>query len=136
MVRWIYVCLACMPLLVVAFGCGNSAESGTSSNEAPKNESTPPGNEPPVDGGGTDKFVADVKPLLDGYCMPCHASGKPAGGKDIGALATGADAKAQMAMVSEMVHELEEKKMPPPNGKALGDEDRAKLVAGLKASIE
>lgn len=119
---------------IIAIGCSAPAEgdptaSGTSTSATGTSESATGTSElAPV-----DAFVANAKPLIDANCKGCHSGPQPKGNVDVTKLATEADAKANIATIHKMAEEVEAKKMPPKNMGNLSDEDRAKLVAALKA---
>ncbi|MBS1712809.1 MAG: hypothetical protein JST30_00580 [Armatimonadetes bacterium] len=87
-------------------------------------------------GGGTTTavdFEKDVKPVVTEYCATCHGGEKPAGGIDATKIATNDDAKGAGPTFAKMADEVEGGKMPPPKGKPLPADVKAKLVADLRA---
>lgn len=77
----------------------------------------------------TVDFEKDVKPTLTNFCGQCHTGAGAKDGVDITVLtATDKDKFAKLA------EEVEARKMPPPKAaKQPTDDERAKLVADLKA---
>lgn len=123
--------LALAALFVVMVGCTTPAENTDSGSKTPEAGTNNPSNPTEDKGGQMAKvdFEKDVKPNLTNFCGQCHTGASAKDGVDITVL-TAAD-KDKFAKLAE---EVEAGKMPPPKAaKQPTTEERAKLVADLKA---
>ncbi len=115
--------------LAFAIGCASKSEGDaapTGETKAPTTTAAP--------SGDTKVAFAETGATLQNFCLPCHSAQSAKGGLNVESLATEDDAKKHMDLIGKMADEVEERKMPPPNaGKMPNDEERAKIVAGLRA---
>jgi hypothetical protein len=73
-------------------------------------------------------FEKDLKPALTTYCTPCHAGTEPKKGIDVTKLTA-----ADKDKFGKIASEIEGGKMPPKDAKQPSEDEKKKVVDGLKA---
>ena len=119
------LCTLAVGLALFLAGCAAKEETTTVAPPPTSEKSASPSEPAKLD------FVANVRPTLEAYCLPCHG-GAGKGGVSLDALTTNEAAAANAVVFREMAEEIEAGKMPPKDAKPLPDDVKAKLVADLK----
>ena len=96
-------------------GSGGSGGSASCPNDLPEKCPSP---EP--------SYAADIAPLVEARCLPCHSAGGPASGEPLGTYALVHDKR------SAVLNQVYACKMPPPgDAEPLDSTERATLLAWL-----
>ena len=91
---------------------------------------------------GTDQSAAAepvaaevVGRFLDRYCLDCHSGSEAEAGRNLETLRLLPDSAEQLALVDDVLLQLELRQMPPPDGEQPDSADRRAVTAALRQGI-
>lgn len=82
-----------------------------------------------------DPFVAQVKPLIEKYCLSCHDAKKAKGELNLAAFTDSASMMKQPEIWETVKKRLELKEMPPKNKPAPSDAERNRMIAWIGTEL-
>jgi len=86
-------------------------------------------------GAEPDLFQADVRPLVEQFCFPCHSGPKPKGDIDLEPFRDEASIQLGAPRWIHVLGEVSERHMPPKGKPQPSQPEREKIIDGLKAIL-
>ncbi len=86
-------------------------------------------------GAEPDRFQADVRPLVEQFCFPCHSGPKPKGDIDLEPFRDEVSIQLQAPRWILVLGEVSDRHMPPKEKPQPSQPEREKIIDGLKAVL-
>jgi hypothetical protein len=84
---------------------------------------------------GRSPWIAEVRPLLERYCVDCHDGPEPSGGIDLGRLRSHAGAVADRGLWERVLLQVGDRAMPPEGNPQPNDDERATLIRWAERDV-
>jgi len=130
MCRWLFaaallsVSLGWLPLDRLSAGDGTGSRAVAAESAGPQVS---------LDDAG---FGGAVKPLLEKYCLDCHATAKKEGGLDLERFTTVASIRRDVKPWQQLIEQVEAEEMPPREKPQPTAEERHRLVAWTRGFLD
>src|SRR5215204_4138064 len=83
-----------------------------------------------------DDFASGIRPLLNEYCLKCHSTAKQKGDLDLEVFSSLDVVKKHPSVWQKVIEQLNDAEMPPKKERQPSADEKAKLAAWARATLD